>query len=244
MCEGTLPYAEFGAAFFGALAAFAFEGIRRWRESRIKHLEVIFQAGRVLSEMNITLMHAFDVLFVTNAETLKKAFPQGLKPWHIRPQLMIWDTDAQLPLSQLGFLLHSYDPIIIGRLGAIQRRFLHILEMSRLRNEAHYEFQKRLTELLRQSPKIDEALMEASIGVDVMVPLKEQLESLKVQLPETIAVIARVSGELAHVAEMQFPFAAIAHYGQTFDISDAPKAVPPRWRRGLRKIVVWWHRKR
>lgn len=240
-----VPYGEFGAAFFGAVAAFVLEALRRRGEENRQRLAAGNEAIMVLAQMYSVLRNYNQQAFVDRAIEVHKQI--GREPVYIEylPVTVAWNERSTLPMNRLGFLLESHDADILNRLSAAERGFLTILAANTLRNGVHLNFQARARMVLRPNDPVPGHIVEESVGMDLALQLKQLTEHLKSNIPSATENLLSLARQLRGVLDLVFPTGRTVGFTPT----DAPTeelSAPPSirkaawWRRCLRAMVNKW----
>jgi hypothetical protein len=253
MSEST-PYAEFGAAFFGAVAAFALEALRRRGERHRENLAAGNEATMVLAQMYSVLRNYNQQAFIDRAtEVRKELLRQGVnrEPVYIEylPITVAWNERSELPMNRLGFLLRSHDADILNRLSMVERGFLTVLATTRLRNEIHYKYQERARSIMRPGEAVPSHVVEELVGFDLAMQLKQLTEQLKADIPRTVEGLLSLSGQLVGVLGLVFPTGRVARFKPiTVPVEGlSPPANTKKaawWRRLLRALIDKWRKRR
>lgn len=241
----SIPYAEFGAAFFGALAAFILEAFRRYREDRRKDLAAGNQAITVLAQMYSVLRNVNDQAYVGRAKEIREKLNRDALYLEYQPLGIGWNPQTQLPMSRLGFLLKSHDGDILNRLALVERAFLTILDTNLRRNDVHVRFQERARSVLIPGNEMRLQELEDLVGVDLALQLKQLTEHLLSDVPRTRDDLLSLSTQLRGVLDMEFPTGRTVGF-KPFDVPYEGVAAPPDahkaawWRRVVRAIINKW----
>jgi hypothetical protein len=240
---------EFAAAFFGAVAAFLLEALRRRHEERKADLAAGNEAIMVLAQMYSVLRNYNQQAFVDRAIEVHRRM--GREPVYIEylPMTVAWSERSTLPMNRLGFLLESHDEDILNRLSACERGFLTMLATNDLRNKVHLQFQERARTVLGPNDAVPGQVVEESVGMDLALQLKQLTSHLISDVPRTIDDLLSLAKQLRGVLDLEFPT------GRTIGFS--PIAAPTEglsptvstrkavwWRRRLRALVNRWRRPR
>lgn len=232
---------EFWAAFWGAVTAFALEAMRRWWSERRHQAAAGNQAIFVLMEMYITLANLQKKLIDDRVELMRNDL--GRDPHYFEYQAMSiwWNPDTRLPMDRLGFLLKSYDPDLLNRMSTIEHSFFTILDALTKRTAAHLEFTGVASARFgAQLPRPRE--LEDAVGPDISRRLRGLTEELLEHLPETIPRISKIASQLNETLGLVFPLSRFIGMDATIQpfTADRPTtAVPPKWRRLVRKAGRW-----
>ncbi len=248
MSDSSL-YGEFGAAFFGAIAAFALEATRRWREDRNKDLAAGNEAIFVLAQMYSVIRNAYDQGFVARAEFVKRNLNRAAVYVEYQPLDVAWNPNLTVPMSRLGFLLGSHDPDILNRISLVERAFLSMIETNLHRNDVHVRFQELSRPHLTRDAAMPGHQLEELVGMDVVLQLKQLTHSLLSDLPVTRDNLLSVASQLSGILSSEFPIARVAGF-KPAEVPIEGIGAPPKtrkaaaWRRLLRAAVNWWRRQR
>jgi hypothetical protein len=237
-------YGEFGAAFFGALAAFALEAFRRWREEHKRQLAAGNETIFVLAQMYSVIRNSYDQGFVARAAFVKQRMGREATYLEYQPLDIAWNRSMAVPVSRLGFLLESHDPDILNRISLVERAFLSMMETNLHRNTVHIKFQELSRPHITRDGPIYGDELEESVGMDIVLQLKQLTESLQLGLPVARDNLLSVANQLTKVLGAEFPIARVL----SFTPSEMPiagvgppagtrKAAP--WRTLVRAIVNW-----
>jgi hypothetical protein len=240
------PYGEFGAAFFGAVAAFALEALRRRGEEQREDLAAGNEAVMMLAQMYSVLRNYHQQAFVDRAIAVRNELNRDPVYVEYLPVTVAWNERSTLPMNRLGFLLRSHDADILNRLSLVERGFLTVLATNRLRNEVHLRFQERARAvLLHPTTPVPSHLVEQAVGYDLALQLKQLTEHLKADIPRTFEDLLSLSKQLSDVLALEFPTGRIAGFKPTSapveGISPPANAKKAAWwRRRLRALVNKW----
>jgi hypothetical protein len=238
----STPYAEFGAAFFGAVAAFALEAIRRWREERRKELRAGNEAIFVLSQMYSVMRNFHQQAIVDRAAFVRQGVGREPKYLEYIPFAIAWNPQTVLPISSLGFLLESHEPDVLNRLAQVERAFLSVLEVNVRRSQVHVQFQERARAVLGPAQEMPSDELEAKVGFDLAMQLQQFTAHMLEDVPRTRDGLLEMGKQLRSVLELEYPLGRIVGF-TPFD-NPVEGLSPPTnlrrpslWRRWLRTIV-------
>ncbi len=240
----TTPYAEFGAAFFGAAAAFALEALRRWREERRKDLRAGNEAIFVLSQMYSVTRNYYDQAILARAEYVRRQLNREPKYLEYLPTGIAWNSQTMLPMTRLSFLLESHEPDILNRLAQIERAFLSVLATNVRRGEVHVLFQERANAIFGQNLQMSGPELERGVGMDLVMQLRQLTEHMLADVPRTRDDLLGVGKQLRAVLEIEYPLGRIvgfAPFDNPVEGMSPPTNIrrPAYWRRWLRAAVNW-----
>jgi hypothetical protein len=244
----SIPYAEFGAAFFGAVAAFALEAMRRWREERRKDLRAGNEAIFVLSQMYSTTQNLYTQGIVDRAAFVRERLGREPKYLEYIPVAVAWNPQTILPMTRLGFLLESHEPDILNRLAQVERAFLSVLDTNVRRGQVHVQFQERARAVLGPEQEMPSNELEAKVGFDLAMQLQQFTAHMLSDVPRTRDALLEMGKQLRSVLELEYPLGRIVGF-TPFDNPveglSPPTNVrrPALWRRWLRSIVNWVRRR-
>jgi hypothetical protein len=243
----ALPYAEFGAAFFGAVAAFALEALRRRGERHRENLAAGNEAIMVLAQMYSVLRNYHQQAFLNRAIEVRSRLNRDPVYVEYLPVTIAWNERSTLPMNRLGFLLRSHDADILNRLSSVERGFLTVLATTRVRNEVHFRFQERARPVLSLSgaPVVEGRVVEEAVGFDLTLQLKQLTEHLKADLPRTFEDLLSLSKQLSDVLALVFPTGRVIGFkpisAPVEGLSPPPNSKRAAWwRRHLRALVNKW----
>jgi hypothetical protein len=230
------------AAFLGAFSAFLLEAWRRWRSERRADLGAGNEAVFVLSQYHSLLSTLNQQAYIKRSAHVRNTL--GRDPIYAEyiAAAAPWNSALHLPLDRLGFILRTYDPNLLGRLATLERTIISLFEAQQTRNSQHMEFQKGMADLERHSaPRAPIAFedIEAHVGRNLALQLRQSTEFILTNLPDCIQKIPAVAGHLSALLSHEFPFGRAIQFSDpniSIDV-EAASAVPPIWRRQLRRII-------
>ena len=245
----TLPFAEFGAAFFGAVAAFALEAMRRWREDRRKDLRAGNEAIFVLSQMYSVTRNFHDQAIVRRAEFVRSEMKREPQYFEYIPCAIAWNPQTRLPMTRLNFLLECHDPDILNRLSQVERAFLGALETNIKRNQVHEQFQERARSVLTRQQGVPSREVEERVGMDLTLQLQQLTAYMLSDTPRTRDDLLDMGSQLHAVLEQEYPISRVAWF-TPFEKPVEGFSPPangrqaPRWKRWVKGAVNWKRKRR
>lgn len=229
------------AAFFGALAAFLLEALRRWRSERREKWMAGNAAVFALAQMYSLVVGLHRQQFLDQIERFKKE--RGREPNYSEfLPLEVGKNEVMRPrLDDLGFLLRSYDPDVLNRLSVVIQRYDVLINAMHQLNHAQNQWQQAYAKILNDyAGDLRVEQIEDLIGPYLTVRLQMLVQSLQQVLPDCAKELKTVGEQLSEALSFAFPTRMVSKFEhiERNDPTELPPSMkrPSLWRRCLRSM--------
>lgn len=224
---------NFISAGAGALAAFALEGLRAWRDRNRAEQDAANQALLTLAQMWQQLENLRQQVYVDAVATAHAARNREPLAIEILPLAGVADLGLRLDMGSLSFLLRTHHPEAANVLALAEAGYLSVLMAEGRRSTLHVDVQKHLAAAaVRPGVAFPPALLDT--------PEVKQLEDVtshqRRELPIVIGQIEAAQDVLLATVRLHFPVRRFIRFERRTPtpIDTFPAAW---WRRWLRPVV-------